>query len=132
MYDSLPKNERTFQIDEKGVDTDVQYKGDFTVKCVLNMGARHREELEKTRLMADYANPSNGLFGIATTLATLRVRIVKGPDWWTESDGGTNIIDENIVLSLYDECLRLEREWRKELKDKAEESQLGNDQKASE
>lgn len=119
MYDALPKNERSFYIDLDGEDTGVKYQGTFVVKCVLDMGGRHSEELEKTRLMADYANPSDGLYGIAVTLSKLRARIVDSPEWWKQSGGGTTIIDDNIILHLFSECERLEKEWRTELKAKA-------------
>ena len=41
MYESLPKNEKTFEIDVVGLDTGIQYTGQFTVKCILDMAARH-------------------------------------------------------------------------------------------
>jgi len=120
MYEALPKNERTFTINKVGADTGHKYEGTFTVRCILDMGGKHAEELEKTRLMADYANPSNGLWGIATTLSKLRGRIVDSPDWWKQSDGGTNILDEDVILFMYDECKRLEKEWRDDLDKKVE------------
>ena len=126
MYDSLPKNEKTFSIDLNGEDTYLNYKGEFTVKCIVDMGGKHAEELEKTRLTADYANPSDGLYGVATSLAKLRSRVVKSPQWWTDSDGGTGIKDYNIIMHLYGECLRLEDEWRTELKKKASVAQKEN------
>lgn len=126
MYQTLPKNEKSFDLDLVGEDTGVPYKGTFTAKCVLNIAGRHAMELEKTRLMADYANPSNGLAGIAIALASIRAKIVEGPAWWKDSDGGSNIIDQNVIFRLYDECNRVEGAWRKELKKDAEEAQKGN------
>lgn len=122
MYEALPKNDRTFYVDVEGADTGQKYEGTFTVRCLLDMGGRHAEELEKTRLLADYANPSNGLYGIAITLSKLRARIIDGPEWWKQSAGGTSILDENVILHLYDECLRLEQEWRADLKKQADKA----------
>ena len=126
MYDALPKREKTFLIDMIGEETGEVYKGEFTIMCILDMGGKHAEELEKTRLMADFANPSNGLLGISITLAKLRARIIDGPKWWENSNGGSTIMDEDVIGHLYDECLRLEKEWRENLKKKAEEAQAGN------
>ena len=123
MYEALPKNEKTFEIDLVGKDTGVKYHGIFTVRCVLNMAMRHAMEMEKTRLMADFANPSGGLAGIAITLATLRTKIIKGPPWWESSDGGVNVMDDNIILAIYDECNKAEVEWRESLKTSAVEAQ---------
>ena len=126
MYSSLPKSERSFDVDVVGDTTGVQYKGTFTAKCVLNMAGRHAMELEKTRLMSDYANPSAGLAGISITLSALRAKIVDSPSWWKDSDGGATIIDDNVLLYLYDEVNKLEAAWRKDLKKVAEDTPKGN------
>jgi hypothetical protein len=135
MYDSLPKNQRTFDLDLVGDTTGEQYVGQFTVKCVLDMSGKHALELEKTRLMADYANPSRGLVGIAVSLATVRAKIVEAPAWWKNSDDGAKVMDENIILALYDKCNEMEAEWRKELREKAtlaqKEAPKGNEKKES-
>lgn len=127
MYNVLPKNEQSFDIDMVGETTNLQYKGTFTAKCVLNIAGKHSLELEKTRLMADYANPSAGLAGIAIALATIRAKIVDGPAWWKDSDMGSTIMDENVIFKMYDECNRVEASWRESLKKTAEEAQKGNE-----
>lgn len=131
MYNALPKNEKTFELDVVGDTTNLPYTGKFTVKCVLDMAGKHSLELEKTRLMADYANPSNGLAGIAITLSTVRAKIVKSPDWWDNTDNGAQIMDENVIMRLFDECGKAEAEWRTQLKKNAEEAQKGNVPKES-
>ena len=84
------------------------------------MSGKHALELEKTRLQADYANPSRGLRGIAITLATLRAKIVKAPTWWDDLDAATEMLDENVVLAIYDQCVKAEEEWRDKVKKQAE------------
>lgn len=126
MYEALPKNEQSFDVDLVGDTTGVHYKGTFTAKCILNMAGKHAMELEKTRLQADYANPSNGLAGISIALATIRAKITEGPAWWKDSDGGATLIDENIVFTLFDECNKAESKWRAALKAKAEDTPKGN------
>jgi hypothetical protein len=123
MYDSLPKNEKTFDIDVVGDTTGVKYQGQFTVQCILDMAGRHTLELEKTRLMADYANPSRGLFGIATSLATIRTKTVTAPAWWINNEDGAAIKDENLVFAVYDKCNEMEKQWREELKKSSEVAQ---------
>jgi hypothetical protein len=133
MYDSLPKNEKTFDVEVVGETTGFKYTGQFTVTCILDMAGKHQLELEKTRLMADYANPSRGLFGIATSLATIRTKIVSSPDWWKNADDGASIKDENLIFTLYDKCNEMETQWRKELKDLSteavEETQASTEEK---
>jgi len=118
MYGALPKNERTFTISVEGDTTGEKFEGQFTAKCVLNMTEKHQKELEKTRLMADYANPSASLAGIAEILSTIKTKLTKWPDWWANLDYGSKVIDENVVISIYDQISTLEAEWRKEIRQK--------------
>lgn len=122
MYNALPKNERTFSIKVDGDTTGETFEGQFTTKCVLNMQEKHSKELEKTRMMADYANPSVTLSGIAEILSTIRTKLTKWPDWWANLDYGSKVLDENVVVTIYDEIVALEAEWRSELRKKAEDS----------
>ena len=122
MYEHLPKNTKTFRLDIVGDDTMVHYKGDFTVKCILNLSGRHAIELEKTRLMADLANPSSELAGLATVIAVLRAKIIDAPTWWKNLDDITNLIDENVVVTLYEKCIEAEVEWREKVRKAAEEA----------
>jgi len=123
MYDALPKKEKSFTISQAGLTTGHKYEGTFEVICCLSMGQRHSEAAEKTRLMGDYANPDADLYSLATTLATLRVRIQDSPEWWKQSNGGTDILDEEIINLLWEKTVGAEADWRKELKDKAEKAQ---------
>jgi hypothetical protein len=122
MYEALPKNEKTFDLEIIGEDTNIKYSGQFTVKCVLNMSGKHSLALEKTRLMADYANPSRDLAGIAISLATIRAKIISAPAWWKNNDNGALIMDENVIMAIYDKCEEMEVQWRAELKAQAGEA----------
>lgn len=123
----LPKNERTFYFESKGDATHENYKGDFTVICVPDMRARRAIEVEKSRLSADVAHPTDNLAGLSIILANLRVRITDGPEWWDSSQGGYNIMDENILVELYDKVLEQEDLWRAEIKKRANPEKEGED-----
>ena len=110
----------TIEFDETGDPTGLKYTGDFLVKCALTISDKHKVALEKTRLMADSANPTGDLAGIALTLAEVRARVIKAPDWWSETERGANMLDENILLSLYDKCMDCEDSWRESIKTAAE------------
>ena len=86
------------------------------------MTEKHSKELEKTRMMADYANPSATLSGIAEILSTIRVKLVKWPDWWANLDFGSKMLDENVILAIYDETKTLELQWKSEIRKKTEEN----------
>lgn len=112
----LPKNEAVIDFNMTGETTHTQYTGKFTVLCILNMGQKHELELERTRLLADHANPTDGLAGIATILATLRVKIVDGPEWWKQSGGGADIKDEDVLVDLWRQVRDAEIAWRSQVK----------------
>jgi hypothetical protein len=115
----LPNNEAVFSVDVEGETTFKRYDGQFTVRCVLNMGQKHAMELEKTRLLGNYSSPTEGLAGIAVIFANLRAKITDGPEWWKQSAGGSNIKDENILVELYTNLQRTETEWRQKVRDLA-------------
>lgn len=115
----LPKNEATFSIDAVGDITGKKYEGLFTVRCVLNMGQKHLMELERSRLLGNYANPTDELAGIAMILASLRAKIVDGPEWWKQSAGGNNLSDDNILLEVFNKISDAEIQWKKTVKEKA-------------
>jgi len=122
MYSTLPKRERKFSIDIEGENTGFFYSGEFTIKCSLSLLEKQTLELEKTRLLADFANPTPGLMGIASTLSSLRTKIVKAPEWWEESGRGAQIEDENVFVLLMDKIAELEKSWRDDVKKRAEEA----------
>ncbi len=129
MFPELPKNEATFSIDEIGETTGHRYEGIFTVKCVLSMLDKHRLELEKTRLLADYANPTPHLQAIAVIMANVRARATDSPEWWKQSDFGNKLLDENVIVIIYDKALEAETEWKAKIAkkvEKTEEAPKGN------
>lgn len=85
------------------------------------MTEKHAKELEKTRLMADYANPTSTLSGIAEILSTVRTKLTKWPSWWANLDFGSKILDENVIIEIYDEIQKLELQWRTEIRKKINE-----------
>lgn len=120
MYSSLPKNEKTFYFTHEGSDTGFKYEGNFTVKCVLSIGDKRYMEMEKTRLMADYGNPSQGLAAYAMFLSNINARIIKAPQWWTDSHNGLDILDEDAIFAIYDEMMKIENDWKDSIKKKSE------------
>lgn len=119
---NFPSLEKTFYFDYKSFLGN-RYEGKFTVKCLLTIGEKHRLELEKTRLLGNHPNPTDELVGIAVILSNLRHRIVDAPNWWTQSRGGDNLQEEDVVTELYTKVQDAEIEWRQELVEKAQQPQ---------
>jgi hypothetical protein len=118
----LPKKERTFSFNYKSLEVGLPYEGTFTIKCKLNVGEKYQLELEKSRLMSDMINPTNGLAGIAIAISTLRAKIIDGPNWWAQGKG-IGIEDEDALVALYDKVEEECQSWRKELEEKAKLAQ---------
>jgi hypothetical protein len=115
----LPKNEAVFEIDLQGDTTFKQYQGQFTCRCILTMGQKHAMELEKSRLLGNFPNPTGELEGLAIVFANLRAKVTDGPEWWKQSAGGSTISDENILVELHSKLNKVEAEWRQKVKDLA-------------
>jgi hypothetical protein len=118
----LPSTESVFDFDFTS-DLGKKYEGQFTVRCLLNVRQKHLLELEKTRLLGNYVNPTDELAGMAIILASLRHRIIDAPEWWKQSDGGYNLTDIDVLNVLYEKVLTAEVEWRTKLKEKAKKLQ---------
>jgi hypothetical protein len=118
----LPTTQSVFDFDFTS-ELGKKYDGQFMVHCLLNMRQKHALELEKTRLLGNYANPTDELAGIAVILSNLRHRIVSGPTWWEQSDGGYNLPDIDVLTSLYTQVMAAETEWRTKLKEKTKKLQ---------
>jgi hypothetical protein len=115
----LPEKETVFDFDFIA-ESGKKYDGQFVVKAVLTIGQKHMLELEKTRLLGNYSNPTDDLLGLAIMLANLRMKIVKAPEWWNQSAGGYDIQDEDALIALYNRIRQAEDEWKSKLKTKAE------------
>jgi hypothetical protein len=119
MFPELPKNERSFTVEAVGDTSGHKYEGIFTVKCVLSMQDKHRLELEKTRLLSDFMNPTSQLQAIAVIMANVRARVIQSPEWWRQSDFGNKILDENVIVAIYDKAMEAEDEWKADIAKKA-------------
>jgi len=118
----LPNKQKTFEFDHIG-ESGKKYDGKFTVLCSLNVGQRVLLAQEKTRILGGHANPTDDLSGFAIILANLRAKIVEGPTWWQQSNGGNLIDDEDAVVALFRKLDEAELAWKDDLKKKAEQAQ---------
>ena len=115
---NFPSTEKTFYFDYTTAFGN-RYEGNFTVKCLLSVGEKHRLELEKTRLLGNHPNPTDELVGIAVILSNLRHRITDAPNWWAQSRGGETIREEDVLAELFAKTQDVEIEWRRELIEKS-------------
>jgi hypothetical protein len=123
----LPKNQKSFEISHVGEITGKKYEGTFTVKCVLNLAEKRKVEIERSSMSADLNNPTANLSAIAGVVANLRVRVVDAPDWFKQSIGTLDILDEEVFYDIFSKCLDKSDEWLSEVKKKSlGEASVGN------
>ena len=116
----LPKKERTFYFDHTG-ESGFRYEGNFTIKCKLTVAEKYQLELDKSRLLADMSNPTDGLYGLSVAMSTIKSKMVEAPNWWTQGNGW-NIEDEDAIIALYRKIEEESNKWKEELVKKVQES----------
>lgn len=117
---NLPKNEKSFFFSKEGEVTMHKYEGQFTVKCVLTAADKRMLEIEQSRLMVDLKNPTPNLMAISRVVANLRIRVLKGPDWFDQILDDLETLDDNILFEVWTECLTASKAWQDELRLKVE------------
>jgi len=111
---NLPSKEKKFYFDHTN-DFGERYEGYFTIKCRLTCRERQALELEKTRLMGGYDNPTDGLLSLAIILSNLDVKIIDAPEWWKQNGGGRDLDDEDIVGLIFQKVADIEKQWHEDL-----------------
>lgn len=102
-------NKETFSINVKGEKTQEDYRGVFEVKLTLS----HRESLVKDQRRRELLGPKpeaadKEARNIAFVFAKLYIHITKAPSWWTEADGGVDLLDEAPVMEVLKKLEELE------------------------
>ena len=116
----LPDNKYTFTIKSTGDVTKQVFEGEFSSRIMLTVGEKRLLEAEKARYSTDLANPTEALIAYSNVLAELKVRIIDAPLWWKESSNGEGLLDENILLDVFNLMSEGVIEWMDQLNKKVE------------
>ncbi len=122
------KYESSFTISVSGDASGELYRGLFKVKTLMS----HRDHLDRDRLRREYLGPgatqdnvSPRALSTAEAFSQLQVRILEAPSWWTTSNNGLSLADDNVVGEIYEAALKAEADRVAEVQKKAEEAKLG-------
>lgn len=120
MADSLP-----FTINITGESTGEVFKGTFKAKVRLS----HRDELRRDELRRKLLGPtpdaaSKRAQNQAELIADLSVRLTETPKWWSTVDGGLDLEDDNVLIGIWEECTRLEKEAIERVLKEAEDAKI--------
>lgn len=86
------------------------YTGEFVVRKFLS----HRQLLAKDQLLREYLKGDNLQISTqvsrADQLSTCQTALDKAPDWWKEANGGLDLIDDNVLVDLFEQVLKIQKE----------------------
>lgn len=117
-------NEVPFSIHEVGDVTEKTYTGEFRAKVRLS----HRDQLRKDQVRREILGGQPGVPGdraltTSMILSELAVRLTSVPEWWTDSAGGLDLEDDNVIGKVYDAAMKVEGDAVEAKKKKAEAEQ---------
>lgn len=110
----LPPNEKSFTIDVAEGDTTKRRSfGEFECVCVLNLGQRSAADVAEARMNAGLGAGLHEDTRVQhMVLAQLGARLTAAPEWWIATNGGTLLMDWNVAVEIYRQCIEAEKEWR--------------------
>lgn len=117
------KETRKFNISLIGDVSGEKWFGEFESYRRLT----HRQQLLKDRLERDLlgANPDNASPTAkmqADMLAEIQVTLINAPEWFKSSSMGLDIVDNNVLIEIYNNVVRIRSEAIEELKQKADKA----------
>lgn len=110
----LPSMEYRFSITVQGDSSQQMYLGDFLYKRPT-IGERSLIDQMRARLNGDLRTIDEGIALNNEALSYLRFTLKEYPDFWKDSNFGFNLMDENVLLEIYNKVVLFEAEWRKKV-----------------
>lgn len=96
------------------------FKGVFEVKPNTSLRDTVREDEVRRGLIGSNPDGVDPLVaGICSTVAYLKIRLVKSPKWWEESGFGFNLEDENVLVAVFKETEKIVNKVAEEKRAKA-------------
>lgn len=111
----MAKEDKTFDINVVGENTKEKWIGTFKCKTSLSF----RDQLLRDRIRRDQLGEEKGEVGlrakeIAIIQSEIRPRLTKMPTWFSESDYGLDLEDDNVLYEIYAEVMKAEEESKAE------------------
>ncbi len=114
-----------FESTEAGEISGEKYQGTFEVRKVLTPAQKAQADVERRNFLG---NPLAGeavdpeTAELAFAISQLKVRIVKAPKWYQESNNLKNFIDNNVLVELVNKVIEIEINFKKSIKEKADKA----------
>jgi hypothetical protein len=121
----MNKTQDSFTVSIKGETSGENFAGKFTVKTKLSHGNQLMQDQIRRQLLGPQpvgVVPGDRATNTSEILSQLQVRIVSAPSWWTNSDNGLNLDDDNIIVEVFTKATAVEVEYKESIKTAAEEA----------
>ncbi len=120
----MAEDDLPFSIHVIGERTLKTYTGDFRARRFLT----HRQRLQKDRLYRDNmgTNSAEAEFishQTALIFSETFVGLSVKPQWWTDAGMGLDLVDENVIVKVWEEMRKIQGEAVKHLEKKGEDAQ---------
>ena len=114
---------QAFEIHVVGDETLETFTGKFRAKEKLSWSDQLNIDRVRRELLGVNAAEANvDVYRRATVIAELSVYLTETPDFWKTSRGGLDLIDDNVVMKVYDEAIAVREKWVKAQKEKGEKA----------
>ncbi len=119
----MAEDDLPFSIHVVGERTQKTWSGDFRARRFLT----HRQRLIKDKLYREYMGPNPAEAEVAThqtslILSETAVGVSKAPQWWTDEGNGQDLVDENVIVKVWEEMRKIQVAAVKHLEKKGEEA----------
>jgi len=115
-------NQAKVTVDITGSETGEKYAGVFVFRELPTF----RERMAASKIRNDITGPNASMnsaeWARAEISAQLQVRVIKAPKWWEQSDGGLDLVDENVVVEIFNAAMKTENDARERLRKAGAES----------
>lgn len=120
----MSNNEASFTISVIGETTGEKWTGTFKCKIRLSLRDSITKDVIRRQLLGSNPQDADVLAAdLANAAGELAVRITDSPPWWQGSNNGLDLEDTAVIVEVFNNATRLEREARESLQKKAEDAQ---------
>jgi len=108
----LPDMEYTFSVQTKGEESGIVWTGEFIYRRPT-LQERSLIETTRARMNGDLFTINPSIQDLNTAISHLKWTLKSYPEWWKDCDFGGALYDSNVVMDIYNKCIKFEAEWNK-------------------
>lgn len=102
-----------FEIHVVGTETQETFTGKFRAKEKLSWADRlNSDRIRRELLGPNGAEADPVIQRRAEMLGELSVHLTEVPEFWKTSRGGLDLVDDNVVMKVYDEAMAIQTKWQ--------------------